>query len=194
MAVKVFDVTCLSNVSLPNFTDPPAFAEPGVNFRGGSCLNEVRLGTANYNRIGCSIMMKSVDIAVEMYNATQSAFGALRAAVVYDTQPNGAFPANFQTVFAQQQIATFEMWSGINVNNSSRFVLLAEEDYVFEPPQLEYITLRMHVDLDLPAVYRATAGTIADIASGSLLFMVWMSRDAANYYFVNHVSRLLFTE
>ena len=101
--------------------------EPGTLFGGITCLNEVLQGAAFYNRIGSKIKMISLHVKFDIFQGTTTAgaFANSRYMIVYDRQPNGAFPT-ISTLPAVNDSAptTSTACAGINMANRSRFTVL----------------------------------------------------------------------
>jgi len=116
-------------------------------------------------RIGRRVLMKSLYIRVVTALQATSAGGApIRMLVVYDKQANAAAPA------VTDVLATNEFVSINNISNRDRFVTLVDQVIPTIGTGTEFA--KSHVvykKINLPVQFNAgTAGTIADVTSGSV--------------------------
>jgi len=105
-------------------------------------LNGVIEGASNFNRLGRRIRLKTINISMNFYTTMAvAAPGApahpvqprIRVALVYDRQPStssgaGVMPA-YNDIWQQRDqfgIASNYEWSPINVDNTSRFIVLRD--------------------------------------------------------------------
>lgn len=158
--IKFTDVTDLAT-SIPLSND---FTTPGATF----LLNGLTTGALATNRIGRKVTLKSLYIRATVQLATTSVRGAnIRMVVFYDKQANGTAPA------VTDVLADDSFYSPNNLSNRDRFVVLC--DHVFEPIGTANDYQKSAVvfkKLNLETMFNAgTAGTIADITSGSLYIM-----------------------
>jgi len=116
-------------------------------------------------RIGRRVIMKSLYIRVLATLATTSTQGApIRMLVVYDKQSNGAAPA------VTDVMTTNSFISVNNISNRDRFVTLCDQVLPNIGTGGNFTeNLVVYKKINLPVQYNAgTAGTIADITSGSI--------------------------
>lgn len=157
-------------------------------------LNDVLQGAAFYNRIGNEIEMKSLHLTGHIGlsgTAPTPTWDYMRILVIYDRQPNGAFPttADVLTSYDQNGTTSSTAYDHTNPTNHDRFKILADIrlevpwnnsslavagqipetiiDYNGEYNINRFINLR-----GLPAKFKASAGNIGDLASGSLFLKV----------------------
>lgn len=114
-----------------------------------SMCSGIAEGAALANRIGAKILLKSVDIemnitAIPGGSASISTASQLDVFVVWDKQPDGATP----TVGAILVSSTTNLTFG-NTNNLDRFVVLRRKSYSFDQTQGMSAILREHVPLQL---------------------------------------------
>lgn len=155
-------------------------------------LNGVQNGSANYNRIGSKICMKTLHIwgQVEMLPRTTTDEDFVRFAVVYDRQANGAAP-NFSDIFRSvddQGTQTNDVWSQFNYDNKDRFIVLMDKrrhlpsytntagviTNVSMADTSENYTFNRYIKLkQLETHYKASSNpaVIGDISTGSLYFV-----------------------
>lgn len=142
----------------------------------GTLLNGVAQGTSGVTRLGRRINMESLLIrfAASMKPTTTGA-SALRLMIVYDLQPNGA------AMTAAQLLTTDEI-TGVNLlDNSRRFKVICDE-LIGSMGQSGPASVEFHkwIKLNLPVEFNTgNAGTIADIATGSLWMWVWQDGQIA---------------
>lgn len=152
--------------------------EPGTAFGGITCLNEVQQGAAFYNRIGSKIKMISLQIKFDMYQSTATAGAASNARymIVYDRQPNGAFPT-YSTLLALNDSAptTSTAYAGINMANRSRFTVLRDRVVSTDAAYRFINHVEDFITMGLETEYKATNGNIGDITTGSLLLVGYLA-------------------
>lgn len=143
-----------------------------ATFGTGILLNGLATGTDASSRIGRKITMKSLYVRwSSLFVAGAGGGGAIRILVVYDKQANAAAPAITDILLAN------DFNSPNNLSNRDRFVTLA--DYVTE--QLSTASNLadcgvFHKTLNLETMFNAgSAGTIADITSGSIYMFIAQS-------------------
>lgn len=98
-------------------------------------LNGIQSGDAFYNRIGSRIEMKNLHIRGNINNAATSTVGGGRFLIVYDKQPNGAFPIISDILQSRDQTgaATTTYSSEINLDNRARFAIIRDMQFYFPP-------------------------------------------------------------
>lgn len=131
----------------------------------GALLNGLVPGSGANNRIGRKIVMKSVLIRYSVsLQATTTGGGTARIMLVYDKQANAAAPGVTDLLLSN----TFT--SPNNISNKDRFVVLS--DIITESMSTQNnfsISGKFYKKLNLETMYNTgTAGTIADITTGSL--------------------------
>jgi hypothetical protein len=169
--VKSFDVSVAAPAAgfVQSFT-LAAGAEPAAAFAGITELNDVRQGAAFYNRIGSKITMKSIMLDFDLVGTLATTQNLVRWALVYDRQPNAAFPA-IADVFANNTGVT-GFYQGVNMVNRSRFQVIRDQTVQIDAGVglthhvHEYCKGRWDVE------FKADAGTIGDISTGSLLLII----------------------
>lgn len=154
-------------------------------------LNGCVPGSQNYNRIGRKICMKSLQLRghiAKQNNAAAANAAKGRLIIVYDKQPNGTAPT-FANIIQSQNIAgaTSSLVDDmVNLDNRDRFEIIRDMVVAVGPydhtattslaggPCL--VTMDTYIKLgNRETVYNAgTAGTIGDIATGSL-YAFWIA-------------------
>lgn len=159
-----------------------------------TALNAMNSGTTASNRIGRRILMKSLQVRalIEREDPASTTAEHMRMMVVYDRQANGALPA------ITDILVTASVEALRNMANVGRFFVLFDEfiDVSTAAGGRSQQSFNKFVKFNLPVFYNAgIAGTVADIATGSLL-MVYVGNRAAGVDDIN-VSmncRLRFTD
>lgn len=165
-------------------------------------LNIPVQGAAVYNRVGNEIEMKSLHFVGQIALTGNAGIAVnqdyLRIMIVYDRQPNGANPANADllTDYSSAGGTTTNSMSHLNPNNYDRFKVLADiridindavaagaetigvaqiVDYKGEVNINRFINLK-----GMGVKYKASAGTVGDIASGALQLFTFGAATAGN--------------
>ncbi len=135
-------------------------------------VNAVFEGTANTQRIGKKMAMRSLylQLFIEKAPADVSLNGYVRLMVILDRQPNGGTPAWTNILdLAGTGNPAVELLSANNLNNSKRFVTLYDTRMHFQKDFHEGRLLKKFLPLSQTVQYNAGGGTIANIATNSLL-------------------------
>jgi len=151
-----------------------AFAEPSAAYTGITELNDIQQGAGVYERIGVKILMRSIRIRAFFSAAASPVMTTFRVACVYDRQPNGAAPA-IADIFTDTRVAgatTTDIISGINITNKNRFTVLRDQMFNFDVAIRESLDLDWFIPCRLQTEFKASGGSIADISTGSILFIV----------------------
>lgn len=155
-------------------------------------LNLIRTGSTFCNRVGRKVEMKSIRITGQV-SALRTSINEdyLRIMIVYDRQTNGTLPAIQDVIQTTDQAAanTSTAFSGINLNNRDRFIMLRDTripmpqttitagvltNLGFSDPVTTLCNIDMYVKLkNLVTQYKADSSpaVIGDIATGSLLLI-----------------------
>lgn len=157
--VDVDGVTSATSIPLSN-----DWTTPGATF----LLNGLVPGSLATQRIGRKVSIKTLYVRATVQLATTSVRGGnIRMMVFYDKQANGTAP------LVTDVLVDDSFYSPNNLSNRDRFVVLC--DHVFEAigTQADYQkSMVLHKKLNLETMFNAgTAGTIADITSGSIYIM-----------------------
>ena len=96
-----------------------------------------------------------------------------RIMIVYDRQPNGAFPSISDLLSLNVSTAPL-FTSGINMSKKSRFSILCDRYIDLDTDAVGTATVVLfRNNINLETEFSATAGTIADITTGAL-FLITM--------------------
>jgi len=178
--VKFFDVNvALAAVGLPYFLTPPSGAEPAAAFLGITELNCVQQGATAYNRIGTKIQMKSIhfNCLLSMAGSAPTS-NSCRLMLVYDRQPNGAFPA-LSAILSDNISSAPNFTCGVNMANRSRFVILRDQYFAFNVNGTTIQPVSMFVKTKLETQFSSNAGNIGDINSGALFLVAFSITSSA---------------
>jgi len=165
-----------------------------INTSGSiTCMNLIRIGSTFVNRIGRRVEMKNLRLTgILTPLRTNASEDYMRIMIVYDRQPNGAFPALADIIQTTDQAAanTTGVFSNINLNNRDRFIFLRDKrialpsltvtaGVVTNPGFIDPITTLTNFDFfvklkGLVAQYKADSApaVIGDIATGALLLVI----------------------
>lgn len=165
-------------LAITNVAGPPNFF----------CMNAMVNGAELYQRVGRKVYNKSLHIRGRFEPSGGSTDDYARLLVIYDSQPNGAFPTIQTLLQDSNAAAATTVDSGINLANRQRFKVLrdypvllgvagaAANTTIIPDPILHSYNVDMFIKLKgLESVYNATnGGTVADIMSG-VIFIVALS-------------------
>uniref|UniRef100_UPI0040474672 hypothetical protein n=1 Tax=Aliarcobacter sp. TaxID=2321116 RepID=UPI0040474672 len=133
-------------------------------------LNLVVAGDDEANRTGNKVLMKSISTKLVVYpGSSQTVDNAfLRAMIIYDKAPNGGFPtqANLLTpssVFGRTPTYYYDRFTKI----WDEMIPVGDVSKNTGPQ-----VFNIYKKLSLESVYSGSAGTIADIQTGGLYFIV----------------------
>jgi len=185
--VKFFDCRVATPVEgnpygLFTATAPPTGHEPATAFTGITELNCVQQGAASYNRVGTKIMIKSISLnACLSINGTEPNHVVTRIMLVYDRQPNGAFPA-FSSLLSENISTVPSMYSGINMANRSRFLVLRDQVHALDPEQRQIVHASAYIRTGLETQFTSNTATVGDITTGALYLVAFADGNGAATY------------
>lgn len=144
------------------------FASNSWTIAANQLLNGCAPGSTANTRIGRKFTMKSVLIRYNFSMATTTTGGGpLRIVVVYDKQSNAAIPA-VTDIFTTDDIEALN-----NLSNRDRFIIIADHYTEVIGVQSAYsVSGVIKRKINLETMFNTgTAGTVADITTGSLYIM-----------------------
>jgi hypothetical protein len=151
-------------------------------------LNPCAQGVDSANRIGRKLQLKS--LTFRWHEAQSGAIGTatlypIRIMIVYDRNPEQALPL-IQAIVQNN-------YNGVmNLSNSDRFVILADEIH----PSIAINCIRsgtIYKKLNLPSVFSNTGGDITDITTGGIFAMCCFPFSNAGNG-IGYTSRVRFTD
>jgi len=148
-----------------------AAAEPGAVFTGMTCINEIQQGATVYNRVGSKILMKSIRLRMMLFPALGTAMNFMRVAIVYDRQPNGAYPT-IGDIFAEDVTGTTTHTAPLNIANVRRFTPLRDQMITVDPAKALVNSIDWYITCRMQTEYKGSTNTIGDITTGSLLLII----------------------
>lgn len=165
-------------------------------------LNALTQGTDATNRLGRKILMKSIQLRLELTDQLAATGlqpagilpGEYRIVVVFDTQTNGAAPAAadiFQSTPAAGLITP------LNLNNRERFKVVWDKVRHVDQSGPATAHVKLYKKCNYPVVFNAgNAGTVGDIQTGGLFICIatTLSATAAPGLQVNLYTRVRFTD
>jgi len=183
--VKCFDCTPVQAAAGGGITwglSAVTSGEPGAAFVGMTCLNEVLQSATVYGRVGAKILMKSIRLRAQFYLAADPSLAWVRVAVIYDRQPNGAYPL-IGDIFADANTGAVPFSAGLNITNKGRFTVFRDQVIPFDSGRALTWSLDWFMNCRLQTEYKASAGSIADITTGSLLLVIASLNQTSNPVF-----------
>jgi len=164
-------------------------------------------GSGTYNRVGRVVCGKSLDLTIRIgATATITKPHSIRICCFVDMQANGT-QAAWSDLFGNLSAGgtqTNGVLARANLQNSDRFKILWDH-VIYDPLRVTgsgtgsdgaRFLLRKKIMLrNLETRYKATAGTYADITTGSIwVFIAEVGSVADNAYLVDMASRYTFTD
>jgi len=158
-------------------------AEPAVPFTGITEVNCVEQGATSYNRIGTKILIKSIDFRASFNMlGTAPVNNSLRYMIVYDHQPNGAFPL-IGDILSRNIATAPNFFTGVNMANRSRFVVLRDRIVALDPEGTGTVNVKEFIKTKLETQFRSSTSTIGDITTGAIYLVCFclIAGTAASY-------------
>lgn len=155
---------------MPLLAGPPSGAEPAAAFAGITELNCVPQGATVANRIGNKIVMKSVHLKFTLTNTALAGLATARVMLLYDSQPNGAFPA-YTDIMLEQPLGAATFHGNLNIANKSRFQMIRDSFLNFDEAQANIRTVNLYCKGRWQTEFGGNAGTIADFRTGALFLV-----------------------
>lgn len=170
--VKSFDCQWLGG-NMPLIT-AAAGAEPGAAFAGFTEINCIPQGATVANRIGNKVVIRSLHVKATIGNQVLATLAVARVAVIYDKQPNGAFPA-VADIFLDQPAGLTNGYSSVNIANKSRFTMLRDQFFNLDAAQSQIHTINWYIKGRWEVEFGANAGNIGDFRTGAIyLFAIYV--------------------
>lgn len=167
--VKSFDVSLAAAVSVA--AAAATGSEPAAAFTGITEINNMAQGATVANRIGNKVVVRSIQGRIALRSGgVATATSTSRMLIVYDRQPNGAFPA-LADILLNQPAGVGNPLSSINIANKSRFLfirdmLIDQNPGVNVAPSFSfYCKGRWEVD------FGSSTNAIADMKTGAIYFI-----------------------
>lgn len=170
--IKSFDQTFAANTVIVAFPSIAHGTGPADLSNGMTHVNAVVQGADYYKRIGQKINMKSCQLDFTVGAPTSYTVPCVvRWCLIYDRQPNADYPSIGDIFYTSAGATTFN--SGVNMQNRNRFSVIRDQRFTLDPaqdllkPVHEFVKLSHETDFN-----QTNAGTIGDLTTGSLLFMI----------------------
>lgn len=170
--VKCFDQSIAGAVGLSAFGGT-ASAEPAAAFQGITEVNCITQGATVANRIGNKIMIKSIDMRLS-FSGIATTLATLRLMLIYDRQPNGAFPA-ITDILLSQPAGAAKALSGLNIANKSRFQVIRDQWLDMDPASNLIELVHWYCKGRWESEFGANAGNIGDFRTGALLLVAFVA-------------------
>jgi hypothetical protein len=168
--------------------DTWAAAEPAAGFAGITELNCVLQGQTVASRIGNKITMKSAHLRFDL-SAAAAILADVRVMVLYDRQPNGAFPA-LADILVDQPAGVVAPFAGINIANKSRFLMLRDQDFLLDQGQASIHCVNMYIKGRWETEFGSTLNAITDFRTGALYLCVFTTFASGNVAISNGTCRI----
>ena len=139
------------------------------------CLNGTQPGTDPWERVGRQITVRSLDLKIKFQPLVAMANPMLaRVIILWDSQTNGALP-NIDAVLANDVPGLTHTMRPKNMDNRDRFIVLRDRKIMVNPMNQTGVgnIIQEFVPINKETQYNAgVAGTVADIATGSLIMII----------------------
>lgn len=170
--VKSYDVQlCAAGGQLPLLA-AAAGAEPAAVWAGLTEVNCVRQDATVAGRIGNKIVMRSIHVRFSVNINAAANYGCARFMLVYDRQPNGAFPA-ITDILLDQPAGVARDFGGVNIANKSRWLVLRDQVKLFDQAQTVMHFMNWYCKCRLEVEFGGNAGTIADFRTGAVYLVAF---------------------
>lgn len=170
MEVKSFDMTTAGAALVA--VGAVSGTEPAAAYTGLTEVNCIPQGATVANRIGNKVVIKSIHLNVTISCTALANANVSRCMLVYDRQPNAAFPA-IGDIILSQPAGTTSDFSGINMANKSRFQMIRDQTVVVGGSGPFAECLNWYCKGRWEVEYGGTAGTIADFRTGAIYFIAF---------------------
>jgi len=173
MEVKSFDMT----IGSANMVAVGAVAgtEPAAAYTGLTEVNCMAQGATVSQRIGNKVVVKSIHVVAELSSGAAAATAGIRIALLYDKQPNGAFPA-IGDILLDQPANTGMALSSINIANKSRFQFIRDQFVTIDPGVGQEYILKMYCKGRWETEFATNTNTIGDIKTGAIYLLMFYTR------------------
>lgn len=145
-------------------------AEPAAVFAGITELNCVQQGATVANRIGNKIVIRSIHLKCAISAVANLCIARLM--IVYDKQPNGAFPA-ITDILLDQPAGAGSFYGGLNIANKSRFQIIRDAFHTIDPGQAQIQSINLYCKGRWESEYGANAGNIGDFRTGAVYLVAF---------------------
>lgn len=153
-----------TDVPLDNFSTPAIYL-----------MNGLVQGTDADNRNGRSILVKSLQCALNVEMIGTETDTKFRFMVVIDKQPNGAVATVSQIL--QSTGTENSLMAPRNLNNRKRFVILKDQVMSLNEGVRRVGFIKYYRKLNMHTTYNSSdTGTITDIATNALYVILWSNK------------------
>jgi len=170
--VKCYDCAPVQPAAGISWILPNALSgDPTAAFVGITCLNLVPQGAGVFQRVGNKIFTRNIRLRAYFSAATAADLVYLRVAVIYDRQPNGAYPA-IADIFANATTGACTQMVSLNIANVRRFTPLRDQILTVDPAKSVMPVIDWYIPCRLQTEFKTSTSAIADITTGSILLVV----------------------
>lgn len=177
--VKCFDCNVAGTVNMPLWT-AIAGAEPAAPFVGITEVNNMRQGATVAERIGNKVVVKSIHLKGTINLDAACTRACVRIMLVYDRQPNGAFPA-VGDLTMDQPGGTVGPLSSLNIANKGRFSIIRDQWITLDLVQKNQYQLNLYCKGRWETEFQTNTFTIGDIRMGSILLAAGAQFNAGGF-------------
>lgn len=137
-------------------------------------LNPVSTGTKFSERIGSKINVKSIALQgcfKQLVDSTNVAYA--RYLIVYDRQPNGAYPTIDEILRTNDTNTDFN--SGVNMVNKSRFKIIRDKRITVDSGCGLQFSVNEYCKGNWECEYGTSTNLIGDVRTGAILFVAFQA-------------------
>jgi len=168
--IKCCDSQIVSN-AIPQYSGVAGSEPSAAAFAGITWVNNPRQGATVDQRIGNKIVVKSITARFGIFCPTGLTGGILRWGLVYDAQPNGAFPAIGELFLSNP--GGGQATSGINIANKSRFSVIRDQWMVLDVSSELVHMVNCYAKGRWETEFGSATGTIGAIKTGAIYLFLW---------------------
>ena len=170
--IKCFDENIAAAAVMSNLA-AVAGAEPAAAYTGITEINCIRQDATVAGRIGNKVVIKSIHCKFNM-TAADAVTATVRAMLVYDRQPTGAFPA-ITDILLDQPLGGANGMGGLNIANKSRFSVIRDQYFAIDKAQSLEIPVNWYIKGRWEVEFGANAGSIGDFRTGAIYFICFQA-------------------
>ncbi len=160
------DLFCLPTFVTITGVDDYLVADKTGSAYGCTCINTIQQGTDYYERVGVKVMACGIELTMTLRLVGTALFNSIRYALVYDRQPNGAFPV-MSDIWTTSQVG-LEFGSEVNMTHTERFIVIADSTVDFDANYKAQVTVKRKIKKKFPIQFQASTGSISDVSAGAV--------------------------
>lgn len=142
---------------------------------GMTLINGSAQGDASYEHIGKNVSLQSIAVEVEFFQPqTDASASTVRLMVVYDRQPNGAYPAIGDLLADNAAAPTFD--SAINIGYRERFAVLRDCQFTLDTASGLSHHYETYIKRQLDTNFVGITNAIASVGSGAVYLIYFFKQ------------------